>query len=123
VRSGAAHRPLSRELADHLIARKQAMPELSGPAADRSDQRRIRRRALADCSAELRKAGVDVVVTDLESMRDSNPLYSSIWRTLLQWWGNAPSGGSMSNPFANDDSKITLRSWLALLNFKRTIAS
>src|ERR1044071_6705074 len=28
--SGAAHRPLSRELADHLIARKQAMPDLQG---------------------------------------------------------------------------------------------
>jgi len=41
-----------------------------------------------------------------------------VWRTLLQWWGNSPSGGSMSNPFTSDDSRITLRSWLALLNFK-----
>src|SRR5215212_2220913 len=28
---GAAHRPLSRQLADHLIARKQAVPRLSIP--------------------------------------------------------------------------------------------
>src|SRR6185436_12367925 len=68
--------------------------------------------------AELRKAGIEVVVTNLEPLRDSNPLYSSLWRALLQWWGNSSSGGSMSNPFTGDDSKITLRSWLALLNFK-----
>jgi len=115
--AGAAHRPLSRELLNHLIARKQAMPSLSvllltDPIND------VYGGAPSPELAELRKAGIDVVVTDLDSLRDSNPLYSSIWRTLLQWWGNAPSGGSMSNPFANDDSKITLRSWLALLNFK-----
>jgi phosphatidylserine/phosphatidylglycerophosphate/cardiolipin synthase-like enzyme len=115
--AGAAHRPLSRELVDHLIARKQALPTLSvllitDPIND------VYGGAPSPALAELRKAGIDVVVTDLDSLRDSNALYSSIWRTLLQWWGNAPSGGSMSNPFADDDSKITLRSWLALLNFK-----
>src|SRR4029453_630335 len=68
--------------------------------------------------AELRKAGIDVVVTDLEQLRDSNALYSSLWRLLLQWWGNSAAGGSMSNPFTSDGSRITLRSWLALLNFK-----
>lgn len=115
--AGAAHRPLSRELVDHLIARKQAVPNLSvllltDPIND------VYGGAPSPELAELRKAGIDVVVTNLDPLRDSNVLYSSIWRTLLQWWGNAPSGGSMSNPFASDDSKITLRSWLALLNFK-----
>src|SRR5262245_42221093 len=115
--AGAAHRPLSRELVDHLLARKQAVPNLSvllitDPIND------VYGGAPSPALAELRKAGIDVVVTDLERLRDSNPSYSSIWRTLLQWWGNAPSGGSMSNPFTNDGSKITLRSWLALLNFK-----
>jgi phosphatidylserine/phosphatidylglycerophosphate/cardiolipin synthase-like enzyme len=115
--AGAAHRPLSRELADHLIARKQAVPELqilllTDPIND------VYGGAPSQLLAELRKAGVDVVVTDLERMRDSNPLYSSLWRTLLQWWGNSASGGSMSNPFTTEGSSITLRSWLALLNFK-----
>lgn len=115
--SGAAHRPLSRELADHLIARKQAVPDLqilllTDPIND------VYGGAPSQLLAELRKAGVDVVVTDLGRMRDSNPLYSSLWRTLLQWWGNSASGGSMSNPFTTDGSGITLRSWLALLNFK-----
>lgn len=115
--SGAAHRPLSRELADRLIARKKAVPDLqvlllTDPIND------VYGGAPSQLLAELRQAGVDVVVTDLERMRDSNPLYSSLWRTLLQWWGNSPSGGSMSNPFTSDGPGITLRSWLALLNFK-----
>jgi phosphatidylserine/phosphatidylglycerophosphate/cardiolipin synthase-like enzyme len=117
VAAGAAHRPLSRELVDRLIARKQAVPSLSvllitDPIND------VYGGAPSPELAELRKAGIDVVVTDLEQLRDSNALYSSIWRTLLQWWGNSPSGGGMSNPFTGDGSKITLRSWLALLNFK-----
>jgi phosphatidylserine/phosphatidylglycerophosphate/cardiolipin synthase-like enzyme len=115
--AGTAHRPLSRELVDHLLARKQAVPNLSvllitDPIND------VYGGAPSPELAELRKAGIDVVVTDLEQLRDSNPSYSALWRTLLQWWGNAPSGGSMSNPFRNDDSRITLRSWHALLNFK-----
>lgn len=115
--SGASHRPLSRQLADHLIARKQAVPSLSvllltDPIND------IYGGAPSPLLAELRKAGIEVVVTDLEQLRDSNPLYSSVWRMLLQWWGNSASGGGMSNPFTSDGSKITLRSWLALLNFK-----
>lgn len=115
--SGAAHRPLSRQFADHLIARKQAVPSLSvllltDPIND------VYAGAPSPLLAELRNAGIEVVVTDLEQLRDSNPLYSSVWRMLLQWWGNSATGGSMSNPFTNDGSKITLRSWLALLNFK-----
>src|SRR6185503_15328942 len=115
--AGAAHRALSRGLVDRLIARKQAVPSLSvllitDPIND------VYGGAPSPALAELRKAGIEVVVTNLEPLRDSNPLYSSLWRALLQWWGNSSSGGSMSNPFTGDDSKITLRSWLALLNFK-----
>jgi phosphatidylserine/phosphatidylglycerophosphate/cardiolipin synthase-like enzyme len=115
--SGTAHRPLSRELADHLIARKQAVPDLqvlllTDPIND------VYGGAPSPLLAELRRAGIDVVVTDLQRLRDSNALYSSLWRMLLQWWGNSPSGGGMSNPFTSDGSSITLRSWLALLNFK-----
>jgi phosphatidylserine/phosphatidylglycerophosphate/cardiolipin synthase-like enzyme len=115
--SGAAHRPLSRELADRLIARKQAVPNLqilllTDPIND------VYGGAPSPLLTELRQAGIDVVVTDLERLRDSNPLYSSIWRTLLQWWGNSGAGGGMTNPFASDGSGVTLRSWFALLNFK-----
>ncbi|HET9447169.1 MAG TPA: phospholipase D-like domain-containing protein [Steroidobacteraceae bacterium] len=115
--AGGAHRQLSRELVQRLIARKQAVPSLSvllitDPIND------VYGGAPSPMLDELRKAGVEVVVTNLEPLRDSNPGYSSLWRMLLQWWGNSPTGGGMMNPFTSDGSGITLRSWFALLNFK-----
>jgi phosphatidylserine/phosphatidylglycerophosphate/cardiolipin synthase-like enzyme len=115
--AGTAYRPLSRQLADHLIARKAARPELSilvitDPINEVYGGARS---ALLD---ELRRAGIDVVVTDLQELRDSNPIYASLWRIFGQWWGNSPDKGAMPNPFDTGPSRITLRSWLALLNFK-----
>jgi phosphatidylserine/phosphatidylglycerophosphate/cardiolipin synthase-like enzyme len=115
------HRPLSREFADRLLARKAAQPDLpilliTDPIND------IYGGMPSKLMNELRAAGIDVVVTDLDPLRDSNPIYSSLWRMFIQWWGNAPDGGSMMNPFADpqagDAHPITLRSWLSLMNFK-----
>jgi PLD-like domain len=39
----------------------------------------------------LRAAGVAVVVTDLDRLRDSNPVYSSLWRLAARWW-DRPDG-------------------------------
>lgn len=111
------HRPLSRQLADKLIARKAAKPGISillitDPINE------VYGGAHSPLLDELRRAGIEVVTTDLESLRDSNALYSSLWRVFGQWWGNSTEGGSMANPFDAGPSRITLRSWLALLNFK-----
>lgn len=111
------HRPLSRQLADQLIARKQARPDLAvllvtDPIND------IYGGAQSPLLAQLRAAGIEVVVTDLRQLRDSNPAYSSLWRMFVQWWGNRDGGGSLPNPFAAEPAHISLRSWLSLLNFK-----
>lgn len=112
------HRPLSRQLADRLLARKAANPELTillitDPIND------VYGGMPSPLLNELRAAGIEVVSTDLDRLRDSNPSYSALWRMLLQWWGNSPEGGSMMNPFAPPGSPpITLRSYLALANFK-----
>lgn len=116
-----AHRRLSRELTDRLLARKKARPDLpilliTDPIND------IYGGLPSPLLQELRAAGIDVVETDLDPLRDSNPLYSSLWRMFIRWWGNSPDGGSMMNPFVNEadgqSQPITLRSWLALMNFK-----
>lgn len=113
------HRPLSREFADRLLARKAARPELAillitDPIND------IYGGMPSSLLNELRAAGIEVVNTDLDDLRDSNPVYSSLWRMFFQWWGNSAEGGSMANPFAATAAAkpITLRSWLALMNFK-----
>lgn len=107
---------LSRELADRLLARKRALPELrilliTDPINEVYGGRAL---PLLD---ELRAAGIDVVTTALSQLRDPNPLYSALWRGLVQWSGNSAEGGRLPNPF-EDNAPVTLRSWLALLNFK-----
>lgn len=114
---GIAHRPLSSEIVAVLMAarrREPAMPIVlvTDPINDIYD---------GDPStqlAALREAGVQVVVTDLERLRDSNPLYSSAWRILFQWWGNSAHGGWLPNPLEVAGRKVNLRTYLRLANFK-----
>jgi phosphatidylserine/phosphatidylglycerophosphate/cardiolipin synthase-like enzyme len=115
--AGKPLRNLSRELADHLLARKRALPDLhillvTDPINDAYGGAR------SSLLQELDNAGIDVVRTDLTRLRDSNPGYSAVWRGLIQWWGNSTQGGWLPNPFDGDSAGITLRSWLSLLNFK-----
>lgn len=65
----------------------------------------------------LRTGGVTVITTDLTRLRDSNPVYSGFWRPFLQWFGTSGRGW-LVNPFSAKGQRLTLRSWLALLNFK-----
>ena len=66
--------------------------------------------------ARLAAAGGRVVITDLTRLRDSNPLYSFVWRTLLRPLGNS-GRGRLPNPF-DRRGRATLRSYLEMLNFK-----
>ncbi len=63
----------------------------------------------------LRTAGVEVVLTDLSPLRDSNLLYSPFWRACVEWWGG-PENPQVDNPIG--EGRIRLGSFLKLLNFK-----
>ncbi|GEN22350.1 phospholipase D-like domain-containing protein [Halomonas cupida] len=65
---------------------------------------------------ELRDAGVEVVFTELDRLRASNPLWSGLWHLGLNRLGNDPDGGWLPNIFKGPD--VTLRSYLAMLNFR-----
>lgn len=111
------HRALSRELADRILARKRARPALevllvTDPIND------VYGGAPSPLFEELAAKGVAVVRTDLGRLRDSNPAYSGLWRVFFQWFGNAPAPAWLPNPFGSGISRVTLRSWLALANFK-----
>ena len=64
---------------------------------------------------ELKKHQIRIVFTNLDSLRDSNPIYSSIWRTFISHFKNSP-GSLMKNPFGY--GRVSIRSYLKLLNFK-----
>jgi phosphatidylserine/phosphatidylglycerophosphate/cardiolipin synthase-like enzyme len=112
------HRELSRELRDALIARKRAMPNLHvlficDPINDVYGA--LPSRDLAD----LRGAGIEVVTVDLDRLRDSNPIYSSLWRIGIKWWsGDGTGEGTLPNPLDAGPDKVTFGAWARLLNFK-----
>ena len=114
--ASSVHRRLGSELAQHLVARKLVKSNLTVIVIT-DPINEVYGGPHSSLLEELRRAGVEVVTTDLSTLRDSNPAYSALWRMFIQWWGNAPDRGSMPNPFGGP-SRITVRSWLALLNFK-----
>ncbi len=67
---------------------------------------------------KLRQNGILVIFSDLTELPDSNLFYSAFWRPFYSWTGNSTTGGWLNHPFQYGGSKVTLRSWLALLNFK-----
>ncbi|GAB6991255.1 phospholipase D family protein [Paenibacillus pini] len=66
---------------------------------------------------QMKAAGIQVVVTDVDPLRDSNPIYSSVWRTFFQWFGQSGKGW-LPNLMASDGPKMTLRSYEKLINVK-----
>jgi phosphatidylserine/phosphatidylglycerophosphate/cardiolipin synthase-like enzyme len=112
------HRELSRELRDALLARKHEIPAL---------------RVLVLCDpindvygglpsrdlATLRAAGIDVVSVDLDGLRDSNAIYSALWRMTTKWWSGDGKGEAwLPNPLDAGPDQVTFGAWARLLNFK-----
>jgi len=112
---GVPFRPLARQLTQALIARKQARPELqiiviSDPINT------LYGGTTSPWFEQLKQADIQVLETHLPALRDSNPAWSAIWRLCCQWLGNNPEGGWLPNVIG--DQPVTLRSYLALPNFK-----
>ena len=111
--AAAPLRPLSAQLTQALVARKQALPGLqvlviTDPINTLYGGTRSRH------LDALRQAGVEVVVTDLARLRAPNPAWSGFWQLCCRWLGNDDEGGWLPSPFGGD--KVTLRTYLALLN-------
>lgn len=67
--------------------------------------------------SKLEDAGIEVVYTDLDQLRDSTPIYSGLYRTIFRWV-NFEKDGWIANAMASKAPKMTLRSYLILLNVK-----
>ncbi len=111
---GGSFRPLTAELADALIEQKRRHPGLEAVVI--SDPLNTLYGGLElDHLEALRLAGITVVLTDLDRLRASNPLWSGLWHLGLRWLGNSARAGWLPN--ALGPGRVTLRSYLALLNF------
>ena len=108
------HRALSDELTYALLVAKQANPDLVITVI--SDPVNAVYGGLPSPHfQQLSDRGVDVVLTDLTQLQDSNPIYSGVWRWLIRPFGNA-QGAALPNPFG--PGRVSVRSYLTLLNFK-----
>jgi phospholipase D-like protein len=90
--------PVTRELAQRLLARKHLRPHLkivlvTDPANEAFGG------SPAQTLTSLEQAGVIVARVRLDRLRDSNPLYSGIWRLAFGWW---------SDPFDETPGRATL---------------
>lgn len=111
---GPGMRPLSQELTDRLLAKRRARPEL--PVVFITDPINSVYGSKASLQFKaLEDAGVQVVWTDLDRLRDSNPIYSKPWRLFVRALGTGP-GDALQNPLG--EGRVSLRSVLKLLNFK-----
>src|SRR6478736_3374225 len=112
------HRALSAELRDALLARKRAVPQLhilviADPIND------VYGGLPSRDLASLRDAGIEVVTVDLDSLRDSNPIYSAFWRLTMKWWsGDGAGEASLPNPLDGGPEQVSFGAWARLLNFK-----
>ena len=105
-----------KEMTDLLIAKKKENPNM--PILFVTDPINNFYGAYEEDNLKrLRENGIEVVVTDLNKMRDSNALVSGIYRAYLQWFGTS-GGGWIKNFFDKDADKVNVRSILKLANFK-----
>ncbi len=111
-------RPLSATLRDALLERREALPSLKVLFITDPINELYGTVPSSDLRL-LRAAGIDVVVTDLDRLRDSNHFYSSAWRLAINWWSPDPEGtGSLPNPLGDSTTPLTFGAWAKLLNFK-----
>ena len=129
--TGTGLRPISGELRDALIECRRANPGLQVLLITDPINDAYGGAASGDLRL-LRAAGVGIAVTDLDRLRDSNYLYSSLWRLGIKWWSGSgqasynrqeteadpASGSPWPNPLNESESPLTFRAWSRLLNFK-----
>lgn len=110
-------RPLSSEMRAALIERRRADPRMPILViADPINTAYTGR--LTPALRELTDAGIDVVITNLDPLRDSNPLWSGLWRIALRWWMRPSSPGAFDNPLDAGGPSVSAGAMARLLNFK-----
>ena len=113
----SVYRKLSSELTERLISKKRENDSIKidfitdpvNIVYGGSESEQIEK---------MKEAGINVIITDLTKMKDSNLLYSPLWRVFFQWFGNSECCGILPHPFSQKDKKVTFRSYFELLNFK-----
>ncbi|KPB06485.1 phospholipase D family protein [Bacillus sp. CHD6a] len=108
--------PLSSNLMERLISKKKESPNVDIVFITDEINTTYGSHEAEELSM-LEDNGIRVIETNVKVLRDSNPLYSGVWRVFFQWFGQGGSGW-IKNPMAEDAPETTVRSYLKLLNIK-----
>ncbi|WP_054634986.1 phospholipase D family protein [Thalassobacillus sp. C254] len=108
--------PLADQLTEELIRKKQDKPQMRilfitdpvNTVYGFHESPHIER---------LKEHGVEVVITKLELLRDSNPLFSGFWRSYIRWLG-VRGQGWLPHPVSSVHPQLTLRAYLYMFNIK-----
>lgn len=110
------HPELSKLLTEALILQKKKYPQLKVYFI--TDEVNNFYGALqSKYIKELKDNNIEVIISNLEILRDPNPLYSGFWRTFIKWFGTSGKGW-IPIVVSPNSPKVTLRSYLKFLNFK-----
>ncbi len=113
---GQSYPPLSRKMTDKLIEQKKRYPELAAVVI--TDDVNTSYGSHDDPELELlKRAGIQVSITNVNPLRDSNPLYTAAWRMTAGWFGQHGKGW-LPNKMASEAPDMTLRAYLKLVNAK-----
>ncbi len=65
----------------------------------------------------LKDNGIEVIITDLDELRDSTPLYSGLYRVFFQWFDNGGEGW-LPNAMSSEAPDLNVSSYLEMMNIK-----
>lgn len=107
---------VAEALTDKLIAKKEADPDF--PIYFITDPLNFGYGSYESQLLEtLEKKGVEVIVTDLDKLRDSTPLYSGLYRVVFQWFDTGGQGW-LPNAMSSEAPDLTVSSYLKMMNIK-----
>lgn len=114
-KTSVQHRALTQEMVSALIEKKRHHPEMSITVIT-DPINSYYGSIVPEQFIQLKRVGVEMVETDLIPLRASNPLWTGFWSLCCQNLGNTAGKGWLPNPLG--PQKLTLRSYMSLLNFK-----
>jgi len=108
------YRRLAQEITDALVASKSKYPEMQIVVIT-DPINTVYNGIINRYFEKLQSENIQVVITELDLLRDSNFAYSPFWRIFVKPFGNS-SSSFLPNPFGK--GRVSLRSYLAMFNFK-----
>lgn len=115
-KEGTLYTPLSGLMTEKLLEQKKRHPTM--PIIFITDEvNTMYGSAMPPELAQLKAGGIEVVISDVNPLRDSIPAYSAVWRTFVQWFGQTGKGW-LPNPMVDTAPSMSLRSYLKLVNVK-----